>query len=239
MRKWMLFLMFSLCLTLGCSLEAVGAAETLPSVWFTVPESYGETIDLTTRNGDVVIKESKVYLIKGSDDETWVFTHKIKVDKESASPHIFFDGVNIQPSSGGAVEINSKSTACLYFVGHDSKLTGAKSSAAIQKSETAGFLRVLVEKDVKVECIGGENAAGIGGKEGKYTWPDERSSCENLWFGSQEATLWSGEIVAQGGFNGAGIGGGKDCGVKQLHFYSGTVSATGGHMGAGIGVACV
>ena len=72
----------------------------------------------------------------------------------------------------------------------------------------------------KVEAIGGDYGAGIGGGQG----------------GSGSGiTVSDGEVTAQGGNGGAGIGGGESASGNDITISGGQVTAMGGRSGAGIG----
>ena len=125
MKKWMLSLLVCLCLTLGLAPCAAGAE--LPSVKLSVPTTFDKTVDLTKQNGELKIKDSKTYLIKGSADPNWYFQHRIKIDGKNNTPHIFLDGVRLKaPKDGPAIELYGGASACLYFIGNDSELIGAE-----------------------------------------------------------------------------------------------------------------
>lgn len=85
----------------------VFAAGELPDVKLSVPTTFDKTVDLTKQNGELKIKDSKTYLIKGSADPNWYFQYRIKIDGKNNTPHIFLDGVRIQaPEDGPAIELD-------------------------------------------------------------------------------------------------------------------------------------
>ena len=207
-----------------------------------VPTKFDKEIDLSKESGDVVIKDSKTYRIYSSGGG---FKHKIKIQKpvlKSINPHVFIDNISITMDEGSkcpAIEINNKASAYLYFYGRSSDLTGANYRAAIQKNRSEGDLHILVAEGTKLFCCGGLYAAGIGGSADRNTnWfnMDMYGHGVHLYFGSSEKnTKWTGEIRANGGENGAGIGGGRYGTGEYIHFMSGKITAIGGAYGAGIG----
>ena len=207
-----------------------------------VPTKFDKEIDLSKESGDVVIKDSKTYRIYSSGGG---FKHKIKIQKpvlKSINPHVFIDNISITMDEGSkcpAIEINNKASAYLYFYGRSSDLRGANYRAAIQKNRSEGDLHILVAEGTKLFCCGGLYAAGIGGSADRNTnWfnMDMYGHGVHLYFGSSEKnTKWTGEIRANGGENGAGIGGGRYGTGEYIHFMSGKITAIGGAYGAGIG----
>ena len=190
----------------------------------------------TKQNGELKIKDSKTYLIKGSTDPNWYFQYRIKIDGKNNTPHIFLDGVRLQaPKDGPAIELYGGASACLYFIGNDSELTGAENFAALQKNKTDGYLRVLVQTGTKLTCQGGTYGAGIGGsKVGIKNFSQGHGM--NLHFGSLATDIYGGEILATSGAFGAGIGGGQGGGVGEwIYVYSGKLTALSVSQGAGIG----
>jgi len=214
----------------------VFAAGELPDVKLSVPTTFDKTVDLTKQNGELKIKDSKTYLIKGSADPNWYFQYRIKIDGKNNTPHIFLDGVRIQASEDGpAIELYGGASACLYFIGNDSELIGAENFAALQKNKTDGYLRVLVQTGTKLTCQGGTYGAGIGGsKVGIKNFSQGHGM--NLHFGSLATDIYGGEILATSGAFGAGIGGGANGGVGEwIYVYSGKLTARSVSQGAGIG----
>jgi len=214
----------------------VFAAGELPDVKLSVPTTFDKIVDLTKQNGELKIKDSKTYLIKGSTDPNWYFQYRIKIDGKNNTPHIFLDGVRIQaPEDGPAIELYGGASACLYFIGNDSELIGAENFAALQKNKTDGYLRVLVQTGTKLTCQGGTYGAGIGGsKVGIKNFSQGHGM--NLHFGSLATDIYGGEILATSGAFGAGIGGGQGGGVGEwIYVYSGKLTARSVSQGAGIG----
>ena len=223
------------CMVLTLLPTAAFAAGELPDVKLSVPTTFDKTVDLTTQNKELKIKDSKTYLIKGSTDPNWYFQYRIKIDGKNNTPHIFLDGVRLQaPEDGPAIELYGGASACLYFIGGDSELIGAENFAALQKNKTDGYLRVLVQTGTKLTCEGGRYGAGIGGsKVGIKKFSQGHGM--NLHFGSLATDIYGGEILATSGVYGAGIGGGQGGVGEWIYVYSGKLTVRSVSEGAGIG----
>ena len=235
MKKRILSTLFLCCMVLTLLPTAAFAAGELPDVKLSVPTTFDKTVDLTKQNGELKIKDSKTYLIKGSTDPNWYFQYRIKIDGKNNTPHIFLDGVRLQaPKDGPAIELYGGASACLYFIGRDSELIGAENFAALQKNKTDGYLRVLVQTGTKLTCEGGRYGAGIGGsKVGIKNFSQGHGM--NLHFGSLATGIYGGEILATSGVYGAGIGGGQGGVGEQIYVYSGKLTVRSVSEGAGIG----
>ena len=235
MKKRILSTLFLCCMVLTLLPTAAFAAGELPDVKLSVPATFDKTVDLTKQNGELKIKDSKTYLIKGSADPNWYFQYRIKIDGKNNTPHIFLDGVRLQaPKDGPAIELYGGASACLYFIGRDSELIGAENFAALQKNKTDGYLRVLVQTGTKLTCEGGRYGAGIGGsKVGIKNFSQGHGM--NLHFGSLATGIYGGEILATSGVYGAGIGGGQGGVGEQIYVYSGKLTVRSVSEGAGIG----
>ena len=235
MKKRILSILLALCMLFCLVPITVFAAGELPDVKLSVPTTFDKTVDLTKQNGELKIKDSKTYLIKGSADPNWYFQYRIKIDGKNNTPHIFLDGVRIQaPEDGPAIELYGGASACLYFIGNDSELIGAENFAALQKNKTEGYLRVLVQTGTKLTCEGGRYGAGIGGsKVGIKKFSQGHGM--NLHFGSLATDIYGGEILATSGAFGAGIGGGQGGVGRYIYIKGGTVNAGSSTCGAGIG----
>ena len=235
MKKRILSILLLCCMVLTLLPTAAFAANELPGVKLSVPTTFDKTVDLTKQNGELKIKDSKTYLIKGSTDPNWYFQHRIKIDGKNNTPHIFLDGVRLQaPKDGPAIELYGGASACLYFIGGDSELIGAENFAALQKNKTDGYLRVLVQTGTKLTCEGGRYGAGIGGsKVGIKKFSQGHGM--NLHFGSLATGIYGGEILAISGVYGAGIGGGQGGVGEWIYVYSGKLTVRSVSEGAGIG----
>ncbi len=248
MKKRLFALLLCLSMTLTMLTLPASAAEPKD----TIPDKYDVVIDLYGRTSDVNISDSKTYYIYSSVPDKlrsqWVWNKKIQIIPKTfrtAQPHIFLDGVQIEVSPSSktpAIELHGKASAFLYFIGRDSELRGARGRAAIQKNRSEGELHVLVQTGTRLTCIGGDNAAGIGGS---YAMRDISNSLFNIdmyghgvdiHFGSQSnPSYWNGSIKTNGGYGGAGIGGGRGGKGEKLYFYSGSIDAGGGYLASGIG----
>ena len=235
MKKRILSILLLCCMVLTLLPTAAFAAGELPDVKLSVPTTFDKTVDLTKQNGELKIKDSKTYLIKGSTDPNWYFQYRIKIDGKNNTPHIFLDGVRLQaPKDGPAIELYGGASACLYFIGGDSELIGAENFAALQKNKTDGYLRVLVQTGTKLTCEGGRYGAGIGGsKVGIKNFSQGHGM--NLHFGSLATGIYGGEILATSGVYGAGIGGGQGGVGERIYVYSGKLTVRSVSEGAGIG----
>ena len=235
MKKRMLSILLLCCMVLTLLPTAAFAAGELPDVKLSVPTTFDKIVDLTKQNKELKITDSKTYLIKGSTDSNWYFQHRIKIDGKNNTPHIFLDGVRLQaPEDGPAIELYGGASACLYFIGNDSELTGAENFAALQKNKTDGYLRVLVQTGTKLTCEGGRYGAGIGGsKVGIKNFSQGHGM--NLHFGSLATGIYGGEILATSGVYGAGIGGGQGGVGEWIYVYSGKLTVRSVSEGAGIG----
>ena len=235
MKKRIRSILLLCCMVLTLLPTTAFAANELPDVKLSVPATFDKTVDLTKQNGELKIKDSKTYLIKGSADPNWYFQYRIKIDGKNNTPHIFLDGVRIQaPKDGPAIELYGGASACLYFIGNDSELIGAENFAALQKNKTDGYLRVLVQTGTKLTCEGGRYGAGIGGsKVGIKKFSQGHGM--NLHFGSLATDIYGGEILATSGVYGAGIGGGQGGVGEWIYVYSGKLTVRSVSEGAGIG----
>ena len=237
MKKRIFSILLLCCMVLTLLPTAAFAAGELPDVKLSVPTTFDKTVDLTTQNKELKIKDSKTYLIKGSTDPNWYFQYRIKIDGKgkNITPHIFLDGVRLQaPKDGPAIELYGGASACLYFIGGDSELIGAENFAALQKNKTDGYLRVLVQTGTKLTCEGGRYGAGIGGsKVGIKNFSQGHGM--NLHFGSLATGIYGGEILATSGVYGAGIGGGQGGVGEWIYVYSGKLTVRSVSEGAGIG----
>ena len=235
MKKRIRSILLLCCMVLTLLPTTAFAAGELPDVKLSVPTTFDKTVDLTKQNGELKIKDSKTYLIKGSADPNWYFQYRIKIDGKNNTPHIFLDGVRLQaPKDGPAIELYGGASACLYFIGNDSELIGAENFAALQKNKTDGYLRVLVQTGTKLTCEGGRYGAGIGGsKVGIKKFSQGHGM--NLHFGSLATGIYGGEILAISGVYGAGIGGGQGGVGEWIYVYSGKLTVRSVSEGAGIG----
>ena len=244
MKKRLFALLLVSCMLLSLLPAAVSAAS---GPMDTIPK-YDQLVDLYNRTSDFTITDSRSYYFYSSVPEKlrdqWSWKWKIQVKGPKAAPHIFIDGLNIEVSPSAktpAIEINNQATAYLYFVGRDSTLQGATGRAAIQKNRSEGTLYVLARTGTTVTCKGGAKAAGIGGSyrtrnifDGLYN-KDMYGHGVNIHFGSQSnPDYWGGTIVADGGENGAGVGGGQYVPAHDITITGGDITAKGVY-GAGIG----
>ena len=74
MKKRILSILLLCCMVLTLLPTAAFAAGELPDVKLSVPTTFDKTVDLTKQNGELKIKDSKTYLIKGSTDPNGIFS---------------------------------------------------------------------------------------------------------------------------------------------------------------------
>ena len=79
MKKRLLSILLLCCMVLTLLPTAAFAAGKLPDVKLSVPTKFDKTVELTKQKGELKIKDSKTYLIKGSADPNWYFQHRIKI----------------------------------------------------------------------------------------------------------------------------------------------------------------
>ena len=87
MKKRILSILLLCCMVLTLLPTTAFAAGELPDVKLSVPTTFDKTVDLTKQNGELKIKDSKTYLIKGSTDPNWYFQYRIKIDGKNNTPH--------------------------------------------------------------------------------------------------------------------------------------------------------
>ena len=79
MKKRILSILLLCCMVLTLLPTTAFAAGELPDVKLSVPTTFDKTVDLTTQNKELKIKDSKTYLIKGSTDPNWYFQYGSKL----------------------------------------------------------------------------------------------------------------------------------------------------------------
>ena len=174
--------------------------------------------DTTPRK--LIILSSKPITIKNADPNVPI-SDTIKIAKD-IDANINLAGVNINNTC--AIEIEEGSTGDVTITladGTNNILKSDTGHAGIEKngnSEDIG--KLIINGTGSLTVQGGENAAGIGGSNGK--------SAANI-------IIDNGNINTIGGANGAGIGGGANGNGSNITINGGTVNATGGTNAAGIG----
>ena len=135
-------------------------------------------------------------------------------------------GLKVQKSDGAVLHIHTQAPESGLLEGAiiaHNRNNNEAGIGAIDKGEPAGD---IIFHGGRINAIGGERAAGIGGGNKGH---------------GGHVVVYAGEIFAEGGMNGAGIGGGnggdggRGDGTKMLEMYDGYVKATGAVNGAGIG----
>ena len=118
------------------------------------------------------------------------------------------------------IQINGKKAAPHIFL--DNVNIQVKENAktpAIELHGKASAYLYFINRDSKLTGGGGRAAIQKNRSEGQL--------CVQVMRGTT--------VTCQGGYSGAGIGGGRNGSGEKLYFYSGKIEAKGGEMGAGIG----
>ena len=153
--------------------------------------------------------------------------------------------------TGNTITINAAENATANVTISDVNInTSGKSKAAVS---TSGKGNVNIELDGRNTLKSGRNHAGLeknsDGNQGKLTITDENENGKLIATGGNEAagigggycgdgndiTIAGGKVTATGGNYGAGIGGGAHGNGKNITITDGEVTAIGGLNGAGIG----
>ena len=153
--------------------------------------------------------------------------------------------------TGNTITINAAENATANVTISDVNInTSGKSKAAVS---TSGKGNVNIELDGTNTLKSGRNHAGLeknsDGNQGKLTITDENENGKLIATGGNEAagigggycgdgndiTIAGGKVTATGGNYGAGIGGGAHGNGKNITITDGEVTAIGGLNGAGIG----
>lgn len=164
--------------------------------------------------GDVTIKDAN---IDNSSASEYTAKSGITVDTkgESSKANITLDNVTIKPgedgdggnNDGGAgLEVKGDGTANIELNG-DNTLNGGICHAGVEKDDTKGTGNLIIKDD--------------------YNDDDSTKT------GTEMDT--AGSLTANGGFDGAGIGGGEYDDTSNIEISGGKVTATGGYDAAGIG----
>ena len=185
------------------------------------------------------------------DKKTITFDNTIQISGKVNL--ILYDGVTLKANKG--IYIPEGSTLTIWGqAGHSGKLVAVSDSGpGIGGAEDTMGGRLIINGG-QITANGGSYSAGIGGGEGSnsgfsyieingdYTVVNAtgaRSAAGIGWgqYNSRTGTIRinGGDVTAQGGYYGAGIGGGEDRAGGLIYLNGGTVKATGGGQGAGIG----
>lgn len=164
--------------------------------------------------GDVTIKDANIDNSCGRYDTE---KNGITVDTkgESSKANITLDNVTIKPGEdgdggnnygGAGLEVKGDGTANIELNG-DNTLNGGICHAGVEKDDTKGTGNLIIKDD--------------------YNDDDSTKT------GTEMDT--AGSLTANGGFDGAGIGGGEYDDTSNIEISGGKVTATGGYDAAGIG----
>ena len=164
--------------------------------------------------GDVTIKDANIDNSCGRYDTE---KNGITVDTkgESSKANITLDNVTIKPGEdgdggnnygGAGLEVKGDGTANIELNG-DNTLNGGICHAGVEKDDTKGTGNLIIKDDY-----------------------NDDDSTKN---GTEMDT--AGSLTANGGFDGAGIGGGEYDDTSNIEISGGKVTATGGYDAAGIG----
>ena len=164
--------------------------------------------------GDVTIKDANIDNSCGRYDTE---KNGITVDTkgESSKANITLDNVTIKPGEdgdggnnygGAGLEVKGDGTANIELNG-DNTLNGGIRHAGVEKDDTKGTGNLIIKDDY-----------------------NDDDSTKN---GTEMDT--AGSLTANGGFDGAGIGGGEYDDTSNIEISGGKVTATGGYDAAGIG----
>ena len=138
-----------------------------------------------------------------------------KYKEFTPTPYIDADG---QEQTANAAEITDETStlkAGWYVVTGSDVQTGTLTCN--------GAVHLILADGAKLTATGGDNQAGINVSDWQHSLTIYVQSAQ------------SGQLIANGGYYGAGIGGGKEQSGSNITINGGTVTATGGDSGAGIG----
>ena len=181
-------------------------------------------------NGDITVKagdaEGKNKVSQGEtidkDDTNTVITgesdkNTVTIDTSEGNVDVTFDDLKIDVS--GKTEVDGSGKTEVDSSG-DSPVDAGKAAVTVQGDHDAA-----IELDGDNELKSGSHNAGLekNGNEssGKLTIKDDNDT--------------KGSLTAEGGKDGAGIGGGYESGAGNIEITGGTVEAVGGEGAAGIG----
>ena len=181
-------------------------------------------------NGDITVKagdaEGKNKVSQGEtidkDDTNTVITgesdkNTVTIDTSEGNVDVTFDDLKIDVS--GKTEVDGSGKTEVDSSG-DSPVDAGKAAVTVQGDHDAA-----IELDGANELKSGSHNAGLekNGHEssGKLTIKDDNDT--------------KGSLTAEGGEDGAGIGGGYESGAGNIEITGGTVEAVGGEGAAGIG----
>ena len=199
----------------------VAGAATTAEVWRAGFSVNGRDVAYFSGEGWLLDWESKRvsltnemdYVLSGVSSNFWVLADaNCRVPLQDVT--IDLSSPNV-PDKRSAFAVSSNCTAAVELFGTN-YLKGAKNGAGVNVLPTAV---VSIDGEGMIEAVGGLYAPGIG--------------CPSDVHG--HVSILGGTVVARGGTNSAGIGGGDGVSGGFVSIKGGTVTATGAYNGAGIG----
>lgn len=196
---------------------AFGASQTLAGKVYNItrsaaPEPAGSTVDLSTLTE---------YEAKDGDVLTGSTSCKVTIPDGFT---VTLDGVSISSVSDYCIKCAGDATIILADGSTNSLSSTSEGYPALWAGD-AGTTLTIQGNTGKLNVTSGDFCAGIGG--GFY---NTSSTCGNI-------RIEGGEITAQGGDGGAGIGADNFASCGNIIITGGTITATGGNEAAGIGSA--
>ena len=185
-------------------------------------QTYDNTVNINTHEGDVVVPEGKHWLITGTGVGT---TNTITIGPNAT---VTLSGVNINSSSNSCIQCEIYSNATIILAdGTTNTLTSTgKWCAAIQVGcgTNDHESKLTIQGSGSLNATGGTYGAGIGS--------NGSTTCGNI-------VILGGDITATGSQYGAGIGAGNYGSCGNITISGGTVDAKGGQYAAGIGATVI
>ena len=176
----------------------------------TVEAGGAERTNKVTQGGTT--KEDRDTVITGESKE-----HTVTIDTSEGNVDVTFDDLKIDVSGKTEGDVSDETEV---DGSGDGPVDAGKAAVTVQGDHDAA-----IELDGKNELKSGSNNAGLekNGHEssGKLTIKDDNDT--------------KGSLTAEGGEDGAGIGGGYESGAGNIEITGGTVEAVGGEGAAGIG----
>ena len=151
---------------------------------------------------------------------------------ENQTTNVTLENVHIQPDSEWSsdpapIEITGKGNTNLELNGNNIVLSGNSEHAAIEKADKYGTGTLTIKDDVnddgKLLAGGFNNSAGIGGGG-----TGDTANTSNI-------TITGGDIIASGGYYGAGVGGGNGGNASNIRIEGNAHVTAFAECGAAIG----
>ena len=206
------------------------------------------SLPMTTYAADWYLEDGSITVDAGDSGQT--VTQQGSTPKQDDAPVITQRESSAETSNTITINASENATANVTISNvniNTSNYTGSKSKAAVS---TGGKGNVNIELDGTNTLKSGNWHAGLEkNNDGKLTITDENGNGKLIAIGGTNGagigggdqrngsniTITGGEITAIGGIDGAGIGGGFGAGGKNITITDGEVAATGGIGAAGIG----